>query len=92
MHSVWLDPLAGPEGTGAVPAHHLPLLDAFSAGDRALYRSRRAKSHNDRDKVVRRDVGVQEGEERGRGRRNLGQKSTKKSAMSLLNQTDLQSL
>lgn len=44
LHSVRLDPLALPEGIGAVPAHHLPLLDAFSAGGRALYRSRKAKN------------------------------------------------
>lgn len=36
LHHVRLDPFAWPEGTGSVPAYHLPLLDAFSAGSRAL--------------------------------------------------------
>lgn len=36
LDGVWLVPLALPETVGIGPAHHLPLLDALSAGGRAL--------------------------------------------------------
>lgn len=37
LNSVWLVPLTLPETVGVGPAHHLSLLDALSAGGRALW-------------------------------------------------------
>lgn len=37
LNSVWFVPLTLPEAVGIGPAHHLPLLDAPSAGGRALW-------------------------------------------------------
>lgn len=42
------------------------MLDAFSAGGRALYEGRRAKSHNARGKVVGKE-GERERKGRGKG-------------------------
>lgn len=36
LDGVWLVPLTLPQTVGIGPAHHLPLLDALSAGDGAL--------------------------------------------------------
>lgn len=85
-HGVRLDPLTWPEGTGAVPAHDLPLLDAFSTGGRALW-ERKAKSPNARGRAVRREGEKERERERGKGVSELrGQRSTKKSAVFPLNQ------